>query len=264
MASDVPHPQDLLDLTGRVAIVTGASQGIGAGIATRFATAGARVVVHYRRDRQAAKHVVTTISASRRHGRRDRRRARYAKGRHALLRGSRRPARTGRHPRQQRRAELPAPPARRDLAGRVAGDVPRQPRVDVPVHAGRGGRDARARRRGDREHRLDLGDRTRPATTATTTAARPRSSRSPGRVRRSSGRPASGSILSRRGSSTRPASRRPGPRVSNAGVGRAPLGRLGEPEDIADACLFLASPAARWISGQNLAVDGGVLAARPY
>ena len=42
----------------------------------------------------------------------------------------------GRHPRQQRRAELPAPPARRDLAGRMAGDVPRQPRVDVPVHAG--------------------------------------------------------------------------------------------------------------------------------
>ena len=52
MATDVPHPQDLLDLTGRIAIVTGASQGIGAGIATRFATAGARVVVHYRRDRQ--------------------------------------------------------------------------------------------------------------------------------------------------------------------------------------------------------------------
>ena len=43
-----------------------------------------------------------------------------------------------------------------------------------------------------------------------------------------------------------------------------PLGRLGEPEDIADACLFLASPAARWITGQNLVVDGGVLAARPY
>ena len=39
----------------------------------------------------------------------------------------------------------------------MAGDVPRQHRVDVPVHAGSGGGDARARRRGDREHRLDLG-----------------------------------------------------------------------------------------------------------
>ncbi len=64
MASDIPHLQDLHDLTGRVAIVTGASQGIGAGIAARFATAGARVVVHYRRDRQSAKHVVARIKAS--------------------------------------------------------------------------------------------------------------------------------------------------------------------------------------------------------
>jgi NAD(P)-dependent dehydrogenase (short-subunit alcohol dehydrogenase family) len=40
----------------------------------------------------------------------------------------------------------------------------------------------------------------------------------------------------------------------------APLTRLGEPQDIADAVLFLASPAARWITGANLVVDGGVTA----
>ena len=44
----------------------------------------------------------------------------------------------------------------------------------------------------------------------------------------------------------------------------APLGRLGEAADVADACLFLASPAAGWITGANLVVDGGVLTNRAY
>jgi 3-oxoacyl-[acyl-carrier protein] reductase len=36
-----------------------------------------------------------------------------------------------------------------------------------------------------------------------------------------------------------------------------PLGRLGEPQDIANAMLFLASDAARYITGQTIIVDGG-------
>lgn len=39
-----------------------------------------------------------------------------------------------------------------------------------------------------------------------------------------------------------------------------PLGRLGEPEDIANAALFLASNEAAWITGQAIAVDGGFTA----
>ncbi len=38
----------------------------------------------------------------------------------------------------------------------------------------------------------------------------------------------------------------------------APLGRLGEPADIGNACVFLASPLAAWITGHDLVVDGGV------
>jgi NAD(P)-dependent dehydrogenase (short-subunit alcohol dehydrogenase family) len=36
-----------------------------------------------------------------------------------------------------------------------------------------------------------------------------------------------------------------------------PLGRMGEPADVADACVFLASPLARYISGANLVLHGG-------
>ncbi len=39
-----------------------------------------------------------------------------------------------------------------------------------------------------------------------------------------------------------------------------PLGRLGTPEDVGDACVFLASDLARFVAGANLVVDGGVLA----
>ncbi len=50
------------------------------------------------------------------------------------------------------------------------------------------------------------------------------------------------------------------PEGYNRFMNRVPTGRVGEPEDIADACIFLASDAARWINGTNLIVDGGVQA----
>jgi len=39
-----------------------------------------------------------------------------------------------------------------------------------------------------------------------------------------------------------------------------PLGRLAEPEEVAAAIVFLASPAAAMITGHTLPVDGGFLA----
>ena len=38
---------------------------------------------------------------------------------------------------------------------------------------------------------------------------------------------------------------------------RTPMGRPGTPAEVANACLFLASPAASYITGQLLMVDGG-------
>jgi NAD(P)-dependent dehydrogenase (short-subunit alcohol dehydrogenase family) len=36
-----------------------------------------------------------------------------------------------------------------------------------------------------------------------------------------------------------------------------PLGRMAEPSDVADVCLFLASPLARYVSGESIVVHGG-------
>lgn len=41
--------------------------------------------------------------------------------------------------------------------------------------------------------------------------------------------------------------------------GRSALGRLGQPEDIADVMAFLASDDARFVTGQGIMVDGGVM-----
>jgi 7-alpha-hydroxysteroid dehydrogenase len=47
------------------------------------------------------------------------------------------------------------------------------------------------------------------------------------------------------------------PQIETAMLRHTPLGRLGEPSDIANAALFLCAPASAWISGQVLTVSGG-------
>lgn len=52
--------------------------------------------------------------------------------------------------------------------------------------------------------------------------------------------------------------------MRRAAAATQPLGRVGEPDDIASAALFLASEESAWITGQTIVVDGGVSAGPPW
>jgi 3-oxoacyl-[acyl-carrier protein] reductase len=53
-----------------------------------------------------------------------------------------------------------------------------------------------------------------------------------------------------------------GPEGAEAAGAFIPMGRIGEPDEIADVIHFLASSAARYMTGQTVAVDGGLLVGR--
>ena len=54
------------------------------------------------------------------------------------------------------------------------------------------------------------------------------------------------------------------PEVEQQLIDRTPLGRLGRANDIAAAVLFFVSPAAEWVTGAKLVVDGGLGNIRPF
>jgi NAD(P)-dependent dehydrogenase (short-subunit alcohol dehydrogenase family) len=159
----------LPDLSGTVALVTGASGGIGSGIASRRAATGAAVVVHHHRGAERAAAEARAIGA----------------------RGGR--ATTA-------RADLTDPD---ECAALMEVAVERHGGLDAVVGA-------------IRVNTVPPGliDRPGPA------RDRPDGARSWERI--------------------------------------APLHRLGTSSDIRDACVFLASPMAAWITGHDLAVDGGM------
>jgi NAD(P)-dependent dehydrogenase (short-subunit alcohol dehydrogenase family) len=267
VTNEEPPLARLLDLTGRVALVTGTSGGVGAGIARRFAEAGAAVVVHCRSDEGGATAVVESVRAA---------------GGQAI-------------------------PVAAELVDRssvdrlIAAATDAFGGLDIVVNnagAYRGTRvapddpddDAWA----DWTTELDTNLRT---TVLVTRAAIPAiRARGDGAIVNiasiSALHPAQGQaayVTAKAGilAFTRAAAQELGPEqirvnaVSPGLIGRptlaedwpdgfarwmakVPLGRVGEPSDIADACLFLASPASRWITGQHLIVDGGMDATAIY
>ena len=256
-------PNQLLDFRGKVVLVTGAGRGIGTGIALRFAQAGAAVAVHYRTSEAGARVVTEAIQGL----------GARALGVQADVR------------------------QKSDVDALIARVVEGLGRLDVLVN--NAGTDPLAPLLEMTEAQWDevIDTNLRSVFLCTQSAAAQM-------IRQGTGgaivnissieaeNPAhwhshydaakAGVVMH-----TRSAARELGPhgiRVNSVSPGviwqegieeawpdgvtrylkAAPLGRLGSFEDVADACLFLASPAARWITGANLVVDGGVMTSTVY
>ena len=255
--TSAPSVSDLLDLRGKVALVTGASGGIGRGVATRLSEAGAAVAVHYRSGRKDAEALASAL--------RD-------KGRKSL----------------SVQAELTDPRLVETALRAITEELGA---VDILVNNA-----ARQTHAGFEEMSLDEW-RAMMATNLEAVFIVTRAVVA-GMIARGSGgaivnvasieglQPApthghyavskAGLIMFTRAAALQYGKH--GVRVNTVspglirrdgieqawpeGVARwmkaAPLGRMGEDEDVADAVLFLASEASRWITGANLVVDGGV------
>jgi NAD(P)-dependent dehydrogenase (short-subunit alcohol dehydrogenase family) len=252
-----------LELSGKVALVTGASRGIGRAIASRFGAAGAAVVVHYWQRERDARELAKTLEA----------------------RGIRAVA-IGADLRESAEVEslfLAAADevGEPDVLVNNAGSYPLHALVDA----------------GPEDWKTVIETNLLSVHFATQAAARRLiARRAPGAVVNVASieglQPApahSHYIAAKSGvlAYTRSAALELGPhgiRVNAVSPGliwregieeawpegvaafrsRAPLGRLGRPEEVAEACLFLASPRASFVTGANLVVDGGVLAAPAF
>lgn len=53
------------------------------------------------------------------------------------------------------------------------------------------------------------------------------------------------------------------PAIAEAATARTPLRRIGDPDDVVGAALFLASPASAYVNGAFITVDGGLMSAGP-
>ncbi len=259
----VPSPRQLLDLTDRVVVVTGAGRGIGAGIALRFAEAGASVVANYRESRSAAEEVVARIRSMGRDA--------------AALQAD-----VTKRPEVERLLEQVVETFDRiDILINNAGVYPMASLLDMPEESWDLVVDANLRgthlcTQAAARRMVAAGAGGAIVNIASIEAENPAPMHSHYNAAKA------GVVMY-----TRAAAQELGPsgiRVNAVspgliwrdglegewpdGVSRyrstAPLGRLGLADDVADACLFLSSPAARWITGVNLVVDGGVMTHTVY
>ncbi len=256
---DIPAVKSLLDFTGQVAMVTGSGGGLGGGIARRFAEAGAGVVAHYRSSQARAEEVVQAIQA-----------------------------------RGGRAVALPADLANPEDVDRLfRATVDAFGRLDVLINnAGANFPLVSMLDMMPAQWDEMLANNLRSVFLCTQAAARQMIAQGSGgaivnitSIEAENPAPLHSHYdASKAGvlSYTRASAHELAPfgvRVNAVAPGliwregieqawpdgverwqrSAALKRLGRPEDVADACLFLASPGARWITGASLTVDGGVM-----
>lgn len=261
--SSTPHPHRLLDFAGRTVVVTGAGSGIGMGIALRFAQAGANVVVNYRASAAGAAAVAESIKAM----------------------GGDAVSVQANVTREADVADLVAAAVDRfgalDVMVNNAGIYPRHPLIEMNADAWDDVVDANLRSaflctQAAARQMIASGAGGAIVNVASIEAENPAPDHSHYVAAKGGlvmyGMAAAGE-LGRYGIRVNTVS--PGliwqqgleeawPEGVESYLAAVPLGRLGLADDVADACLFLASPAARWISGANLRVDGGVMTHRVY
>jgi glucose 1-dehydrogenase/3-oxoacyl-[acyl-carrier protein] reductase len=254
---DIPSVKSLLDFTGKVTIVTGAGGGLGQGIARRFAEAGASVIVHYNSSGADAQNVMGQI--------RDR------GGSAIAVKGDL----TQENEAMRLIEHAVAQFQRLDVLINNAGVYPMHSVLNMTPS--------------DWDHVMNAN--LRSVFLCTQAAAKVMKEQGSGAIvnitsieaenpapNHSHYNAAKGGVLMVTRASACELARH-GIRVNAVAPGliwrdgieqawpdgvqrwqkTAPLKRLGLPEDVADACLFLASPAARWITGASLLVDGGVM-----
>ena len=248
-----PPVGTLLDLTGRVVVVTGVSGGIGQGIARRAGEAGASLVLHVRRDRSAAEVLAAELGE----------RALVVTG--DLLEdgvaGSLAAAaveRFGRLDGWVNNAGVQPVAALTEMTGEDFDEV-----IDGNASVTFRGTQAAAQRMTDGGAIVNVASiealqpavghshyvAAKAAVVAHTRAAAVELASAGVRVNAV----APGLI-------DRPGLDDAWPEGVARWLAACPLGRLGRADDVGDACLFLLSSASRWVTGAVLVVDGGVLA----
>jgi NAD(P)-dependent dehydrogenase (short-subunit alcohol dehydrogenase family) len=258
----IPSTQQLLDFSDKTVVVTGASQGIGAGIARRFAEAGANVVVHYRNGKTGADDTVREITENNGTAVAIQTELASEEGSKALVEQTLE-AFGELHVLVNNAGIFP----NASLLEMTLADWQRMYSANVET--------AMLCTQAAAKHMLTAGGGA-VVNIGSTSALNPGTDHS-----HYNSAKAAVIMLTRSaaqelapygirvnavspGLIARPGIEEHWPEGVARWQKQAPLGRMGEPEDVADACLFLASPAARWITAQNLVLDGGVLSSMIY